>query len=288
MDDAAGGVLYVVATPIGNLEDATHRVLRVLGEVDWIACEDTRHTRKLLTRFGIRRPEMISCFAGNESRRAARLAERLARGETGALVTDAGTPGISDPGALVVRAALDAGARVIPVPGPCALTAALSASGFPADRFRFLGFLPTRGGARSAALDEAVASREPVVFFESPRRAAATLAALATRAPDRPCAVFREMTKVHEEALRGVLAEVAERVSRADSPGEFVIVLGPGVKVAAATGEEEIAAGMAERIARGESPSEAAREVARRLGVPRAAAYRAGLALRGRRGEREG
>jgi 16S rRNA (cytidine1402-2'-O)-methyltransferase len=276
----------VVATPIGNLEDATRRAVRVLGEVDWIACEDTRHTRKLLTHFGIRRPKVISCFAGNESQRAAQLAARLARGETGALVTDAGTPGISDPGARVVRAALEAGARVVPVPGPSALTTALSVSGFSTDRFRFLGFLPARAGARAEAIDEAAASPDPVVIFESPRRAADTLGLLAARVPDRPCAVFREMSKVHEEALRGTLAEAAGRVSRAKSPGEFVIVLGPMAPGEAA--EEDVTAAMAERIERGESPSEAAREVARRLHVPRAQAYRAGLALRGRRGEREG
>lgn len=286
MDAAVRGTLYVVATPIGNLEDATRRAVRVLGEVDWIACEDTRHTRKLLAHFGIRRPKVISCFAGNEARRAQSLAARLGRGETGALVTDAGTPGISDPGARVVRAALDAGARVIPVPGPSALTAALSASGFPADRFRFLGFLPPRAGARAEALAEAIASLDPVVIFESPRRAADTLAALAARAPDRACAVFREITKVYEDARRGTLAEVAGAVSSAASPGEFVIVLGPAARIAA--GEAEVAAEMAERIGRGQSTSDAAREVARRLRVPRAQAYRAGLALRGRRGQRDG
>ncbi len=286
MGDAARGTLYVVATPIGNLEDATRRAVRVLGEVDWIACEDTRHTRKLLTHFGIRRPEVISCFAGNEAQRATQLAARLARGDSGALVTDAGTPGISDPGGRVVRAALLAGARVIPVPGPSALTAALSVSGFPTDRFRFLGFLPARAGARAEALDEAASSPEPVVIFESPRRAADTLAALAARAPDRPCAVFREITKVHEDALRGTLEEAAGRVSREGSPGEFVIVLGPSVRSVAA--KEDVAAAMGSLLGRGESLSEAAREVARRLHVPRAQAYRAGLALRGRRGEREG
>jgi 16S rRNA (cytidine1402-2'-O)-methyltransferase len=286
MGEAARGTLYVVATPIGNLEDATPRAVRLLGEVDWIACEDTRHTRKLLAHFGIRRPEVISCFAGNEARRAQGLAARLARGETGALVTDAGTPGISDPGARVVRAAIEAGARVIPLPGPSALTAALSASAFAPIRFRFLGFLPSRAGARAEALDEAIASRDPVVLFESPRRAAGTLEALAARAPDRSCVVFREITKVFEDARRGTLAEVSEAVSGAGSPGEFVIVLGPAAEIAA--GEVDVAAAMAERIERGESPSDAAREVARRLRVPRAQAYRAGLALRGRRGGRDG
>jgi len=286
MGEETRGILYVVATPIGNLEDATLRAVRILGEARWIAAEDTRHTRKLLAHFGIRRPEVISCFAGNEARRAARLAERLSRGETGALVTDAGTPGISDPGARVVRAALAAGARVVPVPGPSALTAALSAAGFPADRFVFLGFLPSRTRAREEALDRAAREGDTVVIFESPRRAAGTLAALATRAPARECAVFRELTKLHEEALRGTLAEVVARVSRAGSPGEFVIVLGPAA--AEARSEADVTAAMAERIGQGESPSEAAREVARRLHVSRAEAYRAGLALRRRRVEREG
>jgi 16S rRNA (cytidine1402-2'-O)-methyltransferase len=286
--------LYVVATPIGNLEDVSARALRVLAEADWIAAEDTRRARKLLARHGIR-ARVISCFVGNEARRAPELAARLAAGETGALVSDAGTPGISDPGARLVRAALDAGARVIPVPGPSAITAALSASGFAADRFRFLGFPPARARDRNALLARAASEPDTVVLFESPRRVESTLAALAALAPDRPCAVFREITKLHEECVRGSLEEAAARVARERGPGEYAIVLGPreGPEVSRALAAradfdappgtnraDDVRAAMARRIAEGESLAQAARRVARELSVPRADAYRAGVALR--------
>ncbi len=286
MSDRAVGVFYVVATPLGNLEDVSRRALRVLGEVDFIAAEDTRRTRKLLSSFEIPAPALLSCFVANEARRAAEIGRRLGCGEDGALVTDAGTPGISDPGARIVRAALGAGARVIPVPGPSALTAALSASGFPADRFLFQGFLPSSKQGRSARLRAAAEAEETVVIFESPRRVGAMLRELARCAPDRPAAVFREVTKRHEESHRGTLKEVAERVSGASTRGEYVIVLGPAAAPGQRPTSADIREAMALRLREGGALAEAARDVARMLGVSRRAAYQAGLRMRDEGGER--
>lgn len=280
MTGGGEGILYVVATPIGNLEDVSPRALRVLGEADWIAAEDTRHTRKLLSRYGIRPKQIFSCFVANESRRARSLGQRLGEGEIGALVTDAGTPGIADPGAKIVRAALDAGISVIPVPGPSAVTAALSVSGFPADRFSFLGFLPTGRRERASTLQEIVDSTEAVVFYESPRRVVRTLGELATRAPQRSCAVFRELTKLHEESVRGTLSEVAEDLQAVTPRGEFVVVIGPSPASRRAVDETAVSQAMRRSLREGTSLSRAAGEVSRTLGIPRRRAYRAGLALR--------
>jgi len=206
------GTLYLVATPIGNLGDVTARELEVLAAVDWIAAEDTRHTGRLLAHFGMKRP-MVSLPAPREATRAKELVARLARGTTGALVTDAGSPAISDPGARVVRAALDAGFDVKAVPGPSAVIAALSVSGIDPSAFTFAGFLPARTGARDARLAELLARAETVVMFEAPHRATATLEALARLAPERPMAACRELTKRHEEVLRGTPDEVRAQVS---------------------------------------------------------------------------
>jgi 16S rRNA (cytidine1402-2'-O)-methyltransferase len=285
MTDRGEGVLYTVATPIGNLEDVSRRALRVLGEVDWIAAEDTRRTRKLLSRFEIRAARLLSCFVANEARRATELAARLRRGERGALVTEAGTPGVADPGAKIVRAALGAGARVVPVPGPSAVTAALSASGFPADRFSFLGFLPTRGRDRSAALRWIAEAPHPVVLYESPRRVGRSLADLAAPAPDRPCVVFRELTKLHEEAYRGAIAELAILPQLAAPRGELVIVLGPAPPTPPLMGDGAVRAALSRRLRAGLALAEAAREVAHELGIPRTRVYRMGIAMR-RKGKR--
>jgi 16S rRNA (cytidine1402-2'-O)-methyltransferase len=195
------GTLYLVATPIGNLEDVTARALRVLREVPLIAAEDTRHTGRLLTHFGIETP-VISYHAHNERARRERLLAELAGGDL-ALVSDAGTPGISDPGRDLVAAALAAGHRVSPVPGPSALTAAVAASGLVAGPFLALGFLPRRGPERRTILARAGAAGVPVVLFEAPGRVAATTAELATAWGDRPVALMRELTKRHEEVRLG-------------------------------------------------------------------------------------
>jgi 16S rRNA (cytidine1402-2'-O)-methyltransferase len=218
------GILYVVATPIGNLGDVTQRALETLREVDWIAAEDTRHTRRLLAHFGIA-TRLVAVHEHNEAGRAAALAQRLLRGETGAFVVDAGSPGVSDPGARLVRAVATAGARVRVVPGPSAVVSALSLAGFVGDAFTFAGFPPAKAAARRARLEELVQREETIVLYEAPHRVRATLTDLAALVPDRPLAACRELTKVHEEVLRGSAREVAASLREEQERGEWVLVL---------------------------------------------------------------
>ncbi|MDM7917029.1 MAG: 16S rRNA (cytidine(1402)-2'-O)-methyltransferase [Candidatus Eisenbacteria bacterium] len=222
--DRSPGILYLVATPIGNLEDITLRALRVLGEVDWIAAEDTRRTRILLDHHRIRKP-LISHHAHSEHRNAAELVDRLRSGERGALVTDAGTPGISDPGFLLAREARRAGIRVEVVPGASAVLAALLASGMPSEQFCFAGYVPPREGGRRRFLEAALDSPRTIVLFETPHRIEKTLAALAALEPERTLALCREMTKRFEEVLRGTAAALHEELLERPRKGEFTIVL---------------------------------------------------------------
>ena len=205
----SGGVLYVVATPIGNLEDISARALRILGEVDLIAAEDTRTTRKLLTRYELR-VRMVSLFDANVRRRIPSLLKELDEGKQVALVSEAGTPVISDPGALLVRAAAEAGHTVTPIPGPTAIAALLSVAGMPADKFTFLGFLPRRAGQRRKLIESIAMQSWPTVFYESPYRIIVTLEALRETLGDRNIVIGREMTKLHEEIFRGTLTEAIE------------------------------------------------------------------------------
>jgi 16S rRNA (cytidine1402-2'-O)-methyltransferase len=215
------GRLVVCPTPIGNFEDVTLRVLSALREADVVACEDTRRTGKLLERYGVR-AALVSYHEHNEEARAAQLVERMRAGETVALVSDAGMPLISDPGYVLVRACVGAGLPVEVLPGPSAAVAALVASALPADSWRFVGFLPRRKGA----LREVLGSGDgTLVAFESPRRLRATLAVLAEIDPSRPAAVCRELTKVHEEVVRGTAAELAERYASEEPRGEVVLVV---------------------------------------------------------------
>jgi 16S rRNA (cytidine1402-2'-O)-methyltransferase len=217
------GALYLVATPIGNLEDVTLRALRVLGEADLVLAEDTRRTRILLDRHGVdARPR--SLHAHNEAARRAEVLAALDAGRDVALVSDAGTPLVSDPGERLVAAAIEAGHAVVPVPGASAVLAALTASGFATASFAFLGFLPRRAGARDAVLRSWRERPETLVLFESPRRLAATLRALAAALGDRPACVARELTKLHEELRRGTLAELAQRFAEG-ARGEVTIVV---------------------------------------------------------------
>jgi 16S rRNA (cytidine1402-2'-O)-methyltransferase len=216
------GRLIVCPTPIGNLEDLSPRVRRSLGEADLVAAEDTRRAGLLFERLDIPRPRFVSYHEGNEAERAVQLAQQIERGAKVALISEAGTPVISDPGYRLIRAALDRDLEVEVLPGPSAVTTALVASGLPADRWRFEGFLPRRAGE----LERVLRSAETVVAFESPRRLPQSLAALAALAPDRPAAVCRELTKLHEEVARGTLGELARRF-REDVKGEIVLVLGP-------------------------------------------------------------
>ena len=222
------GVIYLVATPLGNLEDITLRALRILREVDLIACEDTRRTGRLLQHFEISKP-LVSCHDHNEARRAIELAERAAAGESIALVSDAGTPLIADPGFRVVRAAIDLGIQVVPIPGPSAALAALSVSGLPSHDFVFKGFLPPKGAKRRAAIRSLAQSDSTTVFYEAPHR----ILAAVTETRDllggsRQIAVARELTKLHEEVLRGPAATVVEELrTRPSQKGEFVLMIGP-------------------------------------------------------------
>jgi 16S rRNA (cytidine1402-2'-O)-methyltransferase len=219
------GTLYLVATPIGNLEDITQRALRVLSEVSVVAAEDTRRTRRLLEHFGVS-ATTVSLFEHNERSRVPRLLARLQAGDSVAAVTDAGSPGIADPGFPLVRAAIAAGLRVESVPGPSAVVTALQISGLPTDAFTFVGFLPVKSAARRRRLGELHERAETIVAFESPHRIEAALEDLEAVWGERPIAVGRELTKVHEEVLRGTAAEVRAALGPERRRGEFVLVLG--------------------------------------------------------------
>ncbi len=217
------GELIVCPTPIGNLDDVTPRVREALVTADWIACEDTRRTGSLLDKLGIRpAPPLISNHEGNEGPRATELAQRIERGDRVALVSDAGMPTVSDPGYKLIRRCIERDLDVTVLPGPSVVPVALVASGLPTDRWRFEGFLPKRSGE----MERVLRSAETVIAFESPRRIGESLAALAAIAPDRPAAVCRELTKMHEEVSRASLAELARRF-RGDVKGEIVLVIAP-------------------------------------------------------------
>jgi 16S rRNA (cytidine1402-2'-O)-methyltransferase len=220
------GCLYVVSTPIGNLEDITYRAVRILKEVDWVACEDTRTTRRLLDYYGISKP-VVSYHEHNETGRAAELIARIEQGETGALVSDAGTPLVSDPGYRLVHAAAEAGIRVEALPGPSALLAALVVSGLPTDRFLFAGFLPAKQGQRRHVLESLADEAATLVFYEAPHRIVETLESITETLGARHVVVARELTKIHEEVLRGTAEEIrASLVARDAIRGEFVVMIG--------------------------------------------------------------
>jgi 16S rRNA (cytidine1402-2'-O)-methyltransferase len=262
--------LVVCPTPIGNLEDVTLRVLAALRDADIVACEDTRRTRTLLDRYGVK-ASLVSYHEHNEQKRAAELVERMREGQTVALVSDAGMPLVSDPGYVLVRACVAAGIGVEVLPGPSAALAALVASALPADSWRFAGFLPRKQGELRATLSEAGGT---LVAFESPRRVPATLALLAELDPDRPVAVCRELTKVHEEVVRGSAAELAERFAGAPPRGEIVLVVGApaaGPGEGAPDGLEQLRA----LVAAGAKPRPAAAAVAELTGGSANALYKA-------------
>jgi 16S rRNA (cytidine1402-2'-O)-methyltransferase len=247
------GRLVVCPTPIGNLEDITLRALSALREADVVACEDTRRTRVLLDRYGVS-ARLVSYHEHNERRRAGELVERMRRGEVVALVSDAGMPLVSDPGFVLVQACAAAGLAVEVLPGPSAALTALVASGLPADHWRFEGFLPRRRGE----LVELLGAGETLVAFESPRRVAGSLAVLAELDPDRPVAVCRELTKAHEEVVRGTAAELAARYRDAPPRGEVVLVVGaartpaePDLRPALAALRRLVDAGAKPRVAAG-------------------------------------
>jgi 16S rRNA (cytidine1402-2'-O)-methyltransferase len=271
------GRLYIVATPIGNLEDLTRRAARVLGEVDLIAAEDTRQTRKLLAHLGLSKP-LLSYYEPREEQALPKILALLQDGKSVALVTDGGTPAVSDPGYRLVRAALDAGIKVEPVPGPSALTAALSASGLPTDRVTFAGFLPPKTAARRAALAELADRRDTLVFFESPHRLPDFLADALATLGDREAVIFREITKAFEEQQRGTLSALPARFSGREIKGEITVVI-RGAEARGKLSEEEVEAMLEQALAAADRPLSAlAADVARATGWTRSEVY--ALALR--------
>jgi 16S rRNA (cytidine1402-2'-O)-methyltransferase len=223
------GLLYVVSTPIGNLEDITYRAVRVLKEADWIACEDTRTTRRLLDHYGIQ-TRSLSYHEHNEANRTEDLVGRLKQGETGALVSDAGTPLLSDPGYRIVRAAVQAGIRIEALPGPSALLAGLVVSGLPTDQFHFGGFLPPKQGQRTRMLESLRDEPATLIFYEAPHRILESLEDIAATLGEREVVVARELTKFHEEVLRGTPAEIRTVLESRDSVrGEFVVLIAKAI-----------------------------------------------------------
>jgi 16S rRNA (cytidine1402-2'-O)-methyltransferase len=267
--------LAVCATPIGNLDDVTLRVLRELAEAEIVLCEDTRHTRGLLVRHGIE-ARLVSYHEHNEAKRTAELLPRLEAGARIALVSDAGMPGISDPGARLVAAALDAGVPVTVLPGPSAVETALVASGLSEDRYLFVGFLPRAARARENLWAQLAALAHPVVAFESPRRLPASLASLADALPERTVAVCRELTKRFEEVVRGSAFEVAARFQEPPK-GEITLVIGAAADAALDPRSADAVAAVSELVAAGIARGRAAELVARLTGVARNELYRESL-----------
>ncbi len=268
--------LYLVATPIGNLEDITLRALRVLKKADLIACEDTRQTQKLLNHFGIEKPT-ISYHEHNEASRAAELIEKLSQGARIAVVSDAGTPVVSDPGFRLVSLAIERGVPVVPIPGPAAFVSALVASGLPVESFAFRGFLPPKSGARKRVLERVKESLQTEIFYEAPQRIREALEdVVATLGAQRAVVIARELTKIHEEFLRGSAAEILAAVnSRGELKGEIVLLIGPATE-----GETPaVVTSVADRVAqlmREEKLDEKAalKRVAKERGISKSEAYR--------------
>ncbi len=272
------GTLYLVATPIGNLQDITLRALDVLRQVDWIAAEDTRRTRVLLQHYGITTP-LVSYHEHNKARRIPQLLQRLRQGQQGALVSDAGTPLIHDPGYELVQACLEDGHRVVPIPGPSAVLAALVASGLPPVPFLYLGYLPRKAGERRARLHEVARLPYTLVFFETPQRLVEALEDMVrVLGPERRIAVAHELTKVHESFVRGTLDQVLAHYREHPPRGEFTLVVEGAPP--ATWDDRELDQAIREGLARGRSPSDLARELARLSGRPRGEVYRRILALR--------
>ena len=266
------GTLYVVATPIGNLEDISARAIRILGEVDLIACEDTRHTRKLLDRYGVSKP-LVSYHEHNEPARAAELLSDLEAGKNIALVSDAGTPLIADPGYRLVEQARERGITVSPVPGPSALLAALSASGLATDAFLFRGFLPPKQGQRRKLLEELKPLQATLVFYEAPHRILETLADIGITLGPRPVVLARELTKIHEEFLRGTPQELESILAQRESvKGEITVMVGKGNDIAEDLTPLDQA--VEKLIATGVPRMEALKTVARQRGLSKSDVYK--------------
>lgn len=268
------GTLYIVGTPLGNLEDVTRRAERVLREADFVACEDTRRTGKLIELLGIPKRPLLSCHEHNEAERVPEIVGRLQAGESAALVSDAGMPLTSDPGFLLVRAATEAGLTVTPIPGPTAVSAAVAASGLPTSQYRFCGFLPAKSGRRRKALEELAREDVALVFYEAPHRIRKTLADALDVLGDRPAVLAREMTKLHEEFLRGTLSTIlAEIESRENVRGEMTLVVGPSEDRAPAE-QSPLDERVAQLIKSGVGRMDALKQAARERSISKREAYR--------------
>ena len=269
------GQLYLVSTPIGNLEDMTLRAIRILKEVDAIACEDTRHTQKLLNHYGIQK-RLVSYHEHNENTRAPELISEMQNGASIALVTDAGTPIVSDPGHRLVALCAENNIPVIPIPGASAALAALAGSGISAERVLFVGFLPARQGERRRALTELASNSATIVFFEAPHRIANMLSDAAEILGPRPAVLARELTKLHEEFLRGTLADLAKKLNSAPLKGEFTLVIGPPVPEDAAAPKGLTLRQRVEQLIRTDALDRKAalKQAAREFCVPRREAYK--------------
>ena len=266
------GLLYVVSTPIGNLEDITYRAVRILKEVQWIACEDTRTTRRLLDHYEIR-THAVSYHDFNEASRTEDLIGRLKFGDSGALVSDAGTPLLSDPGYRIVHAAVEAGIRVEPLPGPSALLAALVVSGMPTDQFHFGGFLPPKQGQRVRLLESLVDEPATLIFYEAPHRILESLDDISTVFGSRPVAAARELTKMHEETLRGTAKEIGAILGARDSVrGEFVVLISKAMEKEA--DDTPLQEAVELLVKAGVSRMDAMKNVAKQRGLPKREVYR--------------
>jgi len=261
--------LYIVATPIGNLGDITLRALATLAAADVVYCEDTRHSRTLITHFGLE-AKLRPYHEHNAEHERPRILERLAAGERVALISDAGTPLISDPGYKLARAAIAAGHSVVALPGPCAAIAALAVAGLPTDCFLFAGFLPAKSGQRRTRLQELRDVPATLVFYEAPSRVAEALGDMAAVLGDRACAIARELTKLHEEVRRGTLASLSTDIGGGELRGEIAVVIGPPLK--AEISDADITAALVEAL-RSQSTRDAVRSVSEHLAVPRSRVY---------------
>ncbi|MBV9661078.1 MAG: 16S rRNA (cytidine(1402)-2'-O)-methyltransferase [Acidimicrobiales bacterium] len=285
------GRFVVIGTPIGNLDDLSPRAARALTEADVVCCEDTRRTRKLFSALSIPTPRLVRLDQHNEAAMSAPVLEALASGESVALVTDAGMPGISDPGDRIVKAVADAGYPPEVVPGPSAVSAALAVSGLPASRYLFAGFLPRKGRDRTARLEELAATAVTVVIYEAPIRVARTVADLvAVCGPDRAFVATRELTKVHEETWRGPLGGAAEWLAGRQPRGEWVLLLGPlpvrgrgSAEERAPLSQEEISVALDAKLASGADRRRAVAEVASEMSVPKRQVYDVAVELKGQR-----
>ncbi|MFZ5907222.1 MAG: 16S rRNA (cytidine(1402)-2'-O)-methyltransferase [Nitrospirota bacterium] len=265
------GTLFIVSTPIGNLEDITVRALRVLREVDRIAAEDTRHSLKLLTHYGITKP-LISYWSGKEKARADEIIRTLLSGQSVALISDAGTPGISDPGAVVIRKAIDAAIPLVPVPGPSACIAALSVSGLPTENFTFIGFMPPKKTRRQKILRELVLETRSLIFYEAPHRLLETLKDISEIFTGRAAALIKELTKLNEEIFRGTVPEIMSRLEKTPVLGEYVIIV-EGNTTTRKTADDDAVREVLSLMKRGLKRKEAAARVAETYGLSKKELY---------------